>query len=309
MNPDHGYDVVIPTYDRTFQLVKCLQALKRQAVLPGKVIVVDALNTETPPEIIELDLQPIELIYLSNPTGRGNTANSRNVGLAYVNQYVTAYLDDDCYVLDGWAQSMLDLYASSDFAAIGGRTLNGIKFEELTSPTCLGTIGPNGEVIGNFQAHPTMPLEVDHMLGANCSWKTSVLRGLGGHYDEYDPGPACLMEETEVCLRARDHGFRIGFCPTMLAFHEGAPQPNSFRFSPKYHYYHMRNQVFMLFRTDKYRHRVYRLFPVTTKNRVLGIVRSIGGHVFKGTCETAGMLVGFLLGIKWLISRKEINTR
>jgi GT2 family glycosyltransferase len=304
MNPDHGYDVVIPTYDRTLQLVKCLQALKRQVVLPAKVIVVDALNTETPSEIIELDLHPIELIYLSNPSGRGNTANSRNVGLQFVNQYVTAYLDDDCYVLDGWAQSMLGLYASSDFAAIGGRTLNGIKFEELTSPAGLGTIGPNGEVIGNFQAYPTMALEVDHMLGANCSWKTSVLRGLGGHYDEYDPGPACLMEETEVCLRARDHGFRIGFCPTMLAFHEGAPQPNSFRFSPKYHYYHMRNQVFMLFRTDKYRNRAYRLFPVTAKNRILGFFRSIGGHIIKGACESAGLLVGFMMGIKWLTSRK-----
>jgi GT2 family glycosyltransferase len=304
MNPDHGYDVVIPTYDRTFQLVKCLQALKRQSVLPGKVIVVDALNTETPSEIIELDLHPIELIYLSNPNGRGNTANSRNVGLAYANQYVTAYLDDDCYVLDGWAESMLGLYESSEFAAIGGRTLNGIKFEELTSPAGLGTIGQNGEVIGNFQANPTSPIDVDHMLGANCSWKTSVLRELNGHFDEYNPGPACLMEETEVCLRARDVGYRIGFCPTMLAFHEGAPQPNSFRFSPKYHYYHMRNQVFMLFRTDKYRHRVYRLFPLTIKNRVLGIVRSIGGHVLKGTCETAGLLVGFIMGIKWLISRK-----
>lgn len=304
MNSNHGYDVVIPTYDRTLQLVKCLQALKRQAILPVKIIVVDALNTKTPSEITELDLHPIELMYLSNPSGRGNTANSRNVGLQHVTQYITAYLDDDCYVLDDWAQNMLDVYASTDFVAIGGRTLNGIKFEELTSPTGLGTIGPNGEVIGNFQAQATMVLEVDHMLGANCSWKTSVLRGLGGHYDGYNPGPACLMEETEVCLRARDHGLRIGFCPTMLAFHEGAPQPNSFRFSPKYHYFHMRNQVFMLFRTNKYRYRVYRLFPVTIKNRIISIVRSIGGHLIKGTCETAGMFVGLLMGIKWLISRR-----
>ena len=304
MKPDHGYDVVIPTYDRTLQLVKCLQALKGQSVLPRRIIVVDALNRDTPSEIVELDLHPIELIYLSNPTGRGNTANSRNVGLEFVTQHITAYLDDDCYVLDGWAQNMLDLYASSDFVAIGGRTLNGIKFEELTSPARLGTIGPNGEVIGNFQAYPNGPLDVDHMLGANCSWKTSILRGLGGHYDEYDPGPACLMEETEVCLRARDVGYRIGFCPTMLAFHEGAPQPNSFRFSPKYHYYHMRNQVFMLFRTDKFRNRAFRLFPVTAKNRILGFVRSNGGHIIKGACESAGLFVGFMMGIKWLISRK-----
>jgi GT2 family glycosyltransferase len=300
----HRYDVVIPTYDRTVQLVKCLLALRGQSVLPSKIIVVDALNIDIPTEIASLDLNPIQLIYIPNAKGRGNTANSRNVGLAYVTNDITAYLDDDCYVMDGWAASMLGIYESTDFVAVGGRTLNGVKYEELTSPNMLGTIGPNGEVIGNFQANPISSIDVDHMLGANCSWRTSILRELGGHFDDYNPGPACLMEETEVCLRARDIGCRIGFCPTMLAFHEGAPQPNSFRFSPKYHYFHMRNQVFMLCRTTKYRRRVVRLIPLTIYNRLRWFIRSIGGHLVKGTCEISGLLVGLTLGIKWMFLRK-----
>jgi GT2 family glycosyltransferase len=309
MGLEPGYDVVIPTYDRTPQLVKCLAALKNQSILPGKVIVVDALNASVPLEISIMDLHPIQLIYFHNEKGRGNTANSRNLGLEHVTREITAYLDDDCYVMDGWSESMLNLYNGSDYVAIGGRTLNGMKYEHLISTESMGTISLSGEVIGNFAAMPDSVIQVDHMLGANCSWRTSTLRELGGHYDEYDPGPACLMEETEVCLRARDQGLRIAFNPLMLAFHEGAPQPNSFRFSPKYHYFHMRNQVFMLLRTTTYRTRVFKLFHVTIICRVRGLIRSVGGHILKGICEVCGMVAGLCLGVFWSLSNKHKNLK
>ena len=296
--------VIIPTYGRPECLRENLDRLRAQEQPPEQVIVVDA-TTDDHTERLVADVFP-EVLYLRNPAGRGNTPRSRNLALQRSSGEIIAFLDDDAFAHAGWAENLRRSYADPAVAGVAGRALNGQPGEEKYGVEMIGRFLPDGRLTGNFAADPGRIVEVDHMIGCNMSLRADVIGRLGGFRDDMRPGPFGICEETEICIRARRLGYRLFFNPAVCADHVGSRQPGGKRFSPKYSYYHIKNNFVMVIRN-------YGLGAMAGRH-ILGIggqvarefVRKVGGAVAHLVYSVAGLIVGLSAGLYWL-SRTGID--
>ena len=289
--------VIIPTYNRSQCIEENLSRLQAQVPPPEQVIVVDA-STDDLTERAVAGFPGV--LYLRNPAGRGNTPASRNLALRHATGEILAFLDDDAYVHPGWTANLISSYADATVAGVAGRALNGQPGEESHGVDQIGRFLPDGRLTGNFAADPGRIVEVDHMIGCNMSLRASVVARLGGFRDDMRPGPFGICEETELCIRARRMGGRLVFNPAVCADHVGARQPGGKRFSPKYSYYHVKNNFVMVIRN-------YGLGALAARH-VVGIgrqvgrefVRKVGGAVAHLVYSGVGLVSGLAVGAYWL---------
>lgn len=289
--------VIIPTYNRPDCIRRNLAALHAQRPAPDQIIIVDA----SPDDRTQRETAKYPgVLYLRNALGRKNTPHSRNTGLAHASESIIAFLDDDAFVRPGWSQALIDSYGDPTIAGVAGRALNGMPGEELFGADRIGKFLPDGTLTGNFACDPGAVIEVDHMIGCNMSLRREVIAKLGGFWDDFIPGPFGICEETELCTRARRLGYRFVFNPAACADHIGAPQPGGRRFSPKYSYYHAKNNLVMIIRnygvgTMAMRH----VWTVTTRS-IRETIRKFAGASARLVFSIVGLPVGLIVGVKFL---------
>ena len=289
--------VIIPTYNRADCVGENLARLHAESDPPEQIIVVDAsLDHDT--ERVAARFPGV--IYLRNAGGRGNLPHSRNVGLRHATGEIIAFLDDDAFVHPGWAGNLRASYADADVAGIAGRALNDQPGEEKHGVDQIGRFLPDGRTTGNFAADPGRTVPVDHMIGCNMSFRASVLAQLGGFRDDMRPGPFSLCEDTEICTRARRLGYRLHFNPAVCADHIGARQTGGRRFSPKYNYYHIKNNLIMIVRNFGVGALAVRHVGGIGQQVGREFVRKVGGAAAHFAASVAGLIVGLAAGLYWL---------
>jgi GT2 family glycosyltransferase len=235
--------VIIATYNRPDCLGECLRRLAGQSRKPEQIIVVDA----SPDDLTRrTTLGFAEASYFRNPRGRGHMTVSRNIGLSHATGDIIAFLDDDAFAAPDWLERLTEPYADPSVGAVGGRALNKQPDEERTGVDKVGRLDRNGVLHGYFAADTGKPVEVDHIIGCNMSFRRSVLAELGGLRDDY-PGTE-VREETDLAFRVRARGYKIVFTPHAVVDHIGAPQAVGRRFDLRYAYYAQRNHLVLLLR-------------------------------------------------------------
>jgi GT2 family glycosyltransferase len=172
--------VVIATYRRPEYVEQCLAHLEQQTVLPDRIVVVDATPDVLTREVVT---RHPGVEYRRNPRGVGHTATSRAIGFDGATEDIVVFIDDDAYADPDWLERLLEPYSDPDVAAVGGRARNGQPDEEHQGIGQIGLLLPNGRLTGYFAAAPDRVVEVDHMLGANMSVRSAVVRELGGIRD------------------------------------------------------------------------------------------------------------------------------
>lgn len=242
--PGPTASVVVATCCRPDHLRICLQHLDAQTLQPLEIVVVDASPDERTRRVVN-ELPGIR--YLRNERGVGSTATSRAIGLAATRGEIVAYVDDDAFAAPEWLQRLLLPYQDESVAAVGGRARNGRPGEETEGLGSIGRLLPDGRLTGNFAADPGHDVDTDHLLGANMSYRRSVVERLGGIHDHY-PG-TCLREETDIALRMRRAGYRVVYTPSAVVDHVAGAYARGRRFDLRYAYYGQRNHVVLLART------------------------------------------------------------
>lgn len=289
--------VIIPTYNRPLVLKQCLDCLMQQEPLPTQILVVDAsVDTVTQ----QLCARYPKVTYLRNPAGRGNTPNSRNLALKACKGDIIAFLDDDAFAHPGWLANMVETYRDPACGGVAGRALNHVKGEESQGLEEIGKLKSDGTLTGNFAANPGRIIEVDHMIGCNMSLRREIIARLGGFRDDFHAGPFGICEETEICVRAKRLGYRLFFNPAVCADHMGAQQPGGKRFSPKYTYFHAKNNLVMLIRNWGLGTVVWRHLFIVSKNCNVQAARKVAGAVAHLICGLVGLAVGLVVGIAFM---------
>lgn len=236
--------VCIVTYERSPYLSRCLRAIGDLVDPVDQVVVVDASARADETAVHEACPQAT---YIWAPQLAGWMTRSRNEALRWVTGDVVAFIDDDVCVHPEWSRALRSAFADVGLAAAGGRTLNGESGEELSDGP-IGRYLPDGVLTGSFAARSDGPVEIDHGIGANMSFRRSVLAELGGFRDDY-PGTA-LREDTDMFLRVRSIGGRVHFLSDAVVDHLPAPHVVGARFDTRYKVYARRNHAVLLARHE-----------------------------------------------------------
>lgn len=296
--------VVVATYRRPEHVRTCLEHLQKQTVAPRRIVVVDASPDQLTASVLA-DFPDVE--YRRNDLGVGTLAASRAIGSYDATEDVVAFIDDDAYAEPEWLARILAAYDAPDVGAVGGRARMNMPGEEAEGLDRIGRFLPDGRLTGNFAADPGRTIDSDHMLGANMTVRTDVLRGFGGVHDYY-PG-TCLREDSDLSLRVRLAGYRIRYAPDAVVLHVAGDYAKGRRFDLRYRYYGSRNHVVLLRTTLGWRdphlaRYLLSTFPALARTVGEGLqgteqrrgliarLRGAAGGVVRAATDAAGTLVG-----------------
>lgn len=145
---------------------------------------------------------------------------SRNIGIAMAAGDVVCFIDDDAVPEPEWLADLAKAYVDPDVGAAGGFVYDhtGVRFQSryvttnrLGYPTGWSSAAP----------HLNFPFAKDypHLLGTNCSFRREALLGIGGFDEEYE----YFLDETDVCCRINDAGYRIAQLDGAFVHHKYAP--------------------------------------------------------------------------------------
>jgi GT2 family glycosyltransferase len=236
--------VAVVTYQRPDFVARCLDHLLAQTVTPVEIVVVDSSDDDQTERLVR-DRYP-GVAYEVCPEGRGATATARNISYRMTTGEILAFVDDDAFAEPDWLEHLLPPYRDPAVGGVGGRQIRRQPGELEEGTDAIGLLLADGNVTGFFAADPGHPVDVDHLLGANMSFRRSVLDQLGGIRDGYKG--TCMREETDLCLRVVGAGYRLVFTPDAVVEHLAAPYAKGRRFDLRYAYWAQKNHVILLIR-------------------------------------------------------------
>jgi GT2 family glycosyltransferase len=221
--------IIVPTYNRRPSLQRLLRSIDDLEV-PGlsrvEVIVVDNASSDDTADLLSHEINPLKNMSFVVLTefDRGK-ASALNRGLAAAKGDLLLVLDDDVIADRSLITEHLRCYAENSFDAVQGRILPGVD--------------PEGKSADETRLHEyNLPLtnhgstcrEITGLTGTNMSFKRAVFEKVGLFRPELGPGASGFSEDTEYSGRIRKAGFRIGYTPGAVVYHELNPS----RYGRKY---------------------------------------------------------------------------
>lgn len=295
--------VIIITCNRPFLLRHCLEHVFAQPYEYKEVIVVDSSSDDTSGQVISCYADVIAVRLRGQ---RHNMPQARNAGIAVATGDLLAFIDDDAMVQPTWLVSLVETYTDETIGAAGGRVIampEPYADQQQGSPHL--TVQPSGRVVARDTGLvSTEPCDVDHLIGCNMSFRRQALQQVGG----FDANYTCtnLREETDMCVRVKQAGWRIRFVPSIAVLHFSARslQPY-FLERPSVQFSNGRNCSYFALKN-------FGLTPQTLTGQLLDAGKSCGrAAYFAGlfslgaAAHIAGRVVGFSEGVKWLARHRS----
>ena len=214
--------VIVPTRNRSGSLKNLLASFERSILSEDdrvEVLIIDNGSDDATSFTLEREAQqhrrfPLKLLHEEK---RGK-ANALNLGLSNSSGDVILILDDDVVVEPETFHQHLKAHAETSFAALQGKILPGRdsfgrtadleKLREYNIPHI-----DYGEELR----------EIRGLTGTNMSFTRQVFEKVGFFDTRLGPGAAGFSEDTEYSVRIRQAGFRIGYTPDAVVYHELDP--------------------------------------------------------------------------------------
>jgi len=212
--------VLVPTYRREKDLVRCLQALRTQERQCDEVVVVARSDDEATltclknPEVVEgLPLT----VALSQVPG---VVAALNCGLDAATGDVIAITDDDAAPRPDWVGRIATAFSADPrMGGLGGRDWVHLKNNVLLGecPT-VGKIALSGKLIGNHHLGAGEPREVDVLKGVNMSYRRDAIRNI--RFDTRLRGSgAQVHNDMAFSMSVKNAGWKLIYDPKVAVDH------------------------------------------------------------------------------------------
>ena len=215
--------ILIPTYNRAASLKRLLDSLEESAGLeetPVEIIVVNNHSTDATSQVLidvlaehkRFSIRVLEEL-------KHGKSWALNLGLGHVIGSLVLLLDDDVSVDRFCVAEHVAAYKDGLFDAVQGKVLAGLDPEG--QPANMARLREYNIPIVD---HGEGSCEVRGFTGTNISLKREVFEKAGLFDTRLGPGASGFSEDTEYSRRIRDNGFKIGYAPKAITYHELNPE-------------------------------------------------------------------------------------
>jgi GT2 family glycosyltransferase len=230
-----GVSILIPTRNRASSLKRLLDSLQFSTSVDDtqlEIIVINNLSTDATSQALMEALAeetrfPIRVLEQSK---RGKSW-ALNLGLGQATGSVLLLLDDDVTVDKSCVGEHVAAYKENIFDAVQGKVLPGRDPDGQTADISRLT-KYNIPIVD----HGDAPCGIRGFTGTNISFKREVFEKVGLFDTRLGPGAAGFSEDTEYSRRIRQAGFKIGYAPTAIVYHELNPERYGSSYNRKVHY-------------------------------------------------------------------------
>jgi glycosyltransferase involved in cell wall biosynthesis len=214
--------VLVATRNRAALLAELLRSLAAaQAAAPAvasEIVVVDnGSGDETPTLLDRWAASSLGRVVLRHE--RPGKARALNSALSQTRGALLAFLDDDVQVAPNWLGAITAFFAAhAEYGAAMGRVL-------------LPATVTDALLIERIRAYATLPLfdrgqavcDWPEVYGCNMVVRRSVMDRTGAFDERLGPGASGFGEDLDLSRRIREAGFRIGYMPDAIAYHDVDP--------------------------------------------------------------------------------------
>jgi GT2 family glycosyltransferase len=213
---------IIPTRNRAESLKSLLDSLYKSDSRCGteiEIIVVNNGSTDHTADRLAEEAalpRPHSLIVIEEK--QPGKSNAINRGLTVARGDILVVVDDDVRVDPQCLMKHVEAHEQSGYSAIQGRILPGKD--------------PDGQTADPLRLReyniPQMDYgsevrEIRGLTGTNMSFQRDVLEKVGIFDARLGPGASGFSEDTEFSVRIREAGFKIGYTPHAIVYHELNP--------------------------------------------------------------------------------------
>jgi glycosyltransferase involved in cell wall biosynthesis len=214
--------VIIPTRNRAGSLKVLLDSIEAAVCPDGVSIEVIVVNNRSSDDTCEMLQQEASkrrtyrlTILQEDAPGKSRALNQ---GLQHAQGDLFLVLDDDVSVDQQCFVEHVRLYRCCAFAALQGRVLPGE--DPYGKAVKLNNIREYNIPLTD---HGNKVTEIRGLTGTNMSFRREVKDKVGLFDVRLGPGASGFSEDTEYSMRIRRAGFRIGYTPEAIVYHELNP--------------------------------------------------------------------------------------
>lgn len=215
--------VIVPTYNRGASLERLLTslgALEPSDSILAEVIIVDNGSTDNTGEILLREKRKRNRFdfRVSKEASKGKSS-ALNQGIGLARGEILIVVDDDVVVHHRWMIEHWECHRVSEFGAVQGRVLPGV--DPQGRPADLSRLREYNIPIVDYGGG-IRPIR--GFTGTNVSFKRDIVRQVGLFNPRLGPGALGFSEDTEYSIRMRRAGFKIGYNPGAIVYHELNPE-------------------------------------------------------------------------------------
>lgn len=240
---DPKVSIIILNWNGKEDTIECLESLKYLTYSNYEIVLVDNGSTDGSVECFKKRYPEIEIIENGENLG---FAEGNNVGIWRAIDKGADYilpLNNDTVVDSHFLEELIEVAKSDSRIGIIGPKIYYYDSQKINSAggimnwsTGLGkNIGIGDIDNGQFDDC----VDVECLIGAAILIKTELIREIGGFNKEF----FLLLEDTELCIRAKNAGYRNMFCPKSKVYHK---EGISGERGPTALYYMYRNRILLV---------------------------------------------------------------
>ena len=210
--------VVINTFNRCDTLQDTLFSLARQSYQNFEIIVVNGPSTDGTDEFLARQ-SGIKVL----KTELRNLSVSRNLGIEASCGDVVAFIDDDAVADTYWLEDLAAAYTDAQTGGAGGLVFDWTGGElQYEYSACYRDGRTDYTVRPPFEAYVQPGCDPFlYLQGTNCSFRREALHKIGGFNEQIE----YLHDETDVCMRVIDQGYRLVSLDGATVYHRYAKSP------------------------------------------------------------------------------------
>jgi GT2 family glycosyltransferase len=202
-------DVIIPTRDRLDLLRQCVAEIETRSMYPNVGIVIVDNDSRAPETLRYLDTTRHQVV---RAPGSFNFSRVMNLGVQASSAPYLLFLNNDAFVrVPDWLERLLEHCQRKEVGAVGCQ----LRYPDGNLQHCGVGLG-RGEIAFNLHVDRPGVRNVGAVTAACMMVRREVFDEVGG----FDERFAVSFNDVDLCLRIREHGYRIVYTPHVWLEHD-----------------------------------------------------------------------------------------